>query len=308
MKRSAKELCAMLLKRSLKELNEEEIVVDYLEDLGIEVDLDTEQKDLCHMLLEKTMMKEKKKKIPMSPYINEILEKEKSETDVKEKKRMEREIERKRLKGQKALEEQSRVLPGCSLTEKEILPKGFYDLIVNPEIGIVKLNDGSEQYTAVVSVSNSLYNKIFLNIENPVLEIVTIKGEKIYAKLTEPHNEDTNLVFISPLVSLLLNINEREKAVLKLCKSLPEISKINFTYYGSKDELNKNLSQIIQKLPSVINAFSYLSLGLILVTDINGKQIQVRVDGLSDNKNKPIFAGLVPFGETDLPFDVEADM
>lgn len=309
-RRSAKELCAMLLKRSLKELNEdeEEVVVDYLEELGIEVDLDTDQKDLCYMLLEKTMMNEKKKKIPMSPYLNEILEKEKSEADVKEKKKIEREIERKRLKAQKVLTEQSRVLPGCSLTEKDILPKGAYTLMVNQEIGIIKLNDGAEQYAAIASVSESLYNNIFLNVQNPVLEIVTIKGDKTYARIGEPHDGNTDLVLVTPLISTLLNFNETEKAFLKLCKTLPEISKINFTYYGSKTDLEENLSKIIQKLPSVINAFSYLSLGLILLTDIDGNEIQVRVDSLLDEKNKPIFAGLVPFGETDLPFDISPDI
>lgn len=62
--RSAKELCALLITRGLKELNEEEeeVVVDYLEDIGVEVDLDAKPRDLCVALLEKVMTKDLGKK------------------------------------------------------------------------------------------------------------------------------------------------------------------------------------------------------------------------------------------------------
>ena len=109
------------------------------------------------------------------------------------------------------------------------------------------------------------------------------------------------------MVAFLLDIGQRDGGFLKLCSSMPDIAKAKFTFYGSREELDGVLQKLIEKLPSVINAFSYLSLGMILMTNIDGKEIHVRVDGLTDFDERPIFAGLIPFGSGDLPFDIEAD-
>lgn len=54
MSKSAKELCAMLITRALKDLNEdeEEIVVDYLEKIGVKTKLTMKPRELCTLLLE----------------------------------------------------------------------------------------------------------------------------------------------------------------------------------------------------------------------------------------------------------------
>ena len=46
---------------------------------------------------------------------------------------------------------------------------------------------------------------------------------------------------------------------------------------------------------------------MVLKTKINGKEIEVRVDKLEDKDDRPIFAGLIPFEVTDLPFEIVAD-
>jgi hypothetical protein len=73
--KSAKELCALLITRALKDLGEEEeeVVVDYLESIGVEVDLDMKPRDMCIALLEKTMVKELGKKVPMTAYANSLI-------------------------------------------------------------------------------------------------------------------------------------------------------------------------------------------------------------------------------------------
>lgn len=302
----AKRLCAMLITRALNDLNEdeEEIVVDYLEkNLKIEVPLNMKTKDMCLTLLEKTMIKELNKKVPITAYSNSILS---SNDDNKIKTSTVDTIKEKRISTQKNLENSK--LPGC-IPSNSPLNKTLYDLIVNPNIGIVKLQDDTSQYSAVVSVSQELYYSIFLTESNPILEINSSKGIKTFARISdEVHNEDNSRVYISPLVGTMLNISDVGAAFLKLCSSLPEIKKVNFTYYGSNEDLQKILPILISKVPSVINAFSYLSLGMILLTDIEGKEVQLRVDELIDIDENPIFAGIIRFGENDLPFDIEADL
>ena len=308
--RSAKELCAMLITRSLKGLNEdeEEIIVDYLDNIGIEVDLDTKPKDLCLTLLEKTMEKDLGKRVPISAYANSLITKEKSKTEEKSKLYKKKELEDRRRKSVRELEKKSNVLPGCVVGPEDILSKGLYDLQVDENLGIMRLSDGTSQYSAVVSLSSDLYSKIFLNYENPVLEINTSKGYKGYSRLGEPHSGNNNIVLVSPLVAAILNFQKREGAFLKLCMYLPTISKVGFTFYGNKEELNSILPELVNKVPSVVNAFSYLSLGMVLTTEINGKNIEIRVDKLEDLDETPIFAGLVAFGESDLPFEIESDL
>jgi len=306
--RSAKELCAILITRSLKDLNEdeEEIVVDYLEDIGIDVDLDTKPKELCLTLLEKSMQKDLGKKVPISAYANSLIGKKQEEAEKKKELYKKKQLEDKRKKTVRELEKKSSVLPGCVVAPEDILSKNLYDLRVDENLGIMSLSDGTAQYSAVVSLPASLYSEIFLNYENPVLEITTSKGYKGYARLAEPNTG--NLVLVSPLVAAILNFKDREGAFLKLCMYLPAISKVGFTFYGSQTELNNILEELINKVPSVVNAFSYLSLGMVLTTEINGKNIEIRVDKLEDVDETPIFAGLVAFGESDLPFEIEADI
>ena len=57
---SAKELCAMLITRGVKNLTDEEedVVVDYLESLGIQTNIDDSSKDMCLTLLEKSMQED----------------------------------------------------------------------------------------------------------------------------------------------------------------------------------------------------------------------------------------------------------
>jgi len=302
--RNAKELCAMLITRSLKDLNEdeEEIVVDYLEDLGIETDLDTKPKDLCYTLLTKI----KDERVPLTAYANSILSKEKEKVIEKKKEIQEKDLVRKRFGEQKKLE--TTKLPGCVPSEDNIFSKNLYTLKSDPRVGIVNLNDGTAQYSSLISLSSDLYTKIFLDYSNPVIEITNSKGNKAYTRVGEPHDGSSELILVSPLISTLLNFKNVDGGFVRLCIHLPEISKVDFTFYGNKMELDEILPSLITKLPSVINAFSYLSLGMVLKTKINGREIEVRVDKLEDTDLRPIFAGLIPFSEGDLPFEITPDI
>lgn len=308
--RNAKELCAMLITRSLKDLNdeEEEIVVDYLEKLKIKTKLSMEPRELCTLLLEKSMEKDLGKKVPITAYANSVLNKEQQVKEEKAKVVKSENIKSNRSLSQKNLEEMESKLPGC-LPGDNVFGRQLYNLIIDPNVGIMNLPDGTSHYSAVISVSERLYNDIFLNNTTPIIELRTNKGFKAFAKIAFPHSGNDMDVYVSPLIAQILNLSGmRNAAFLQLCNSLPDISHVKFTFYGSQAELDKVLQTLITKLPFTINAFSYLSLGMVLIVNLNGQEVQVRVDSLSDDTERPIFAGLIPFAETDLPFDISPDL
>ena len=311
--KSAKELCALLITRALKDLGEEEeeVVVDYLESIGVDVDLDMKPRDMCVALLEKTMVKELGKKVPLTAYANSLIKPKEVIVRDQELVRLEKKREERNLARAK-LEKQANSLPGCVFAGNNMIKKTLYDFEVDPELGIVTLDDGSSQYTAAIAVSQRLYDGIFSEYENPVVEMVTARGNRGYSRITAPHSGRDGLVLVSPLVAGLLGFKGKEGGFLKLCISLPEIKKIDFTFYGGEKELNENLKVIIEKVPNLINAFSYLSLGMVLTLDLAAegspaKEIQIRVDSLYDEDERPLFAGIIPFGLGDLPFDIKPD-
>ena len=309
MSKSAKELCSMLITRKLQELDEEEedVVVNFLEDLGIEVELDTDNKTLCKLLLEKTMLEEIGKMVPLSAYANQILEKEVKVSEQKEKEKKLRQIKRKRENTKIKLEQQHNNLPGCVSDDNIISTKGLYDFVIDDQLGIKKLSDGDVIYTLVVSVSPELYKNIFLNVTNPILELTSAAGNRVYVRLTEPQNIADKYILINPLVAKMLGLGDNKAGFVKVCINMPQITKIGFTYYGTQSELDENLPYLINRLPDIINSFSSLRLGLELDLSKNGKNIIVRVDKLEGENGIPIFAGILPLGVTDIPFDIDPD-
>ncbi len=308
--RNAKELCAMLITRSLKDLNEEEeeIIVDFLEKLKIETDIDMKPRQLCQLLMEKAMEKDLLTRVPMSAYANKILEEESTKREENEKVVKTENIKNDRSRSQKNLVALNTKLPGC-VSNDNIFGQKPYNLIVDDTLGIINLPDGMSHYSAVISVSNKLYNDIFLSNSTPITELITNKGTKAYSKISIPHAGNDSDVYVSPLIGYILNLDRTSSvAFLKLCNSIPIISHIKFTFYGSQQELDKILKDLIVKLPFTINAFSYLSLGMVLLVNINGHEVQVRVDSLTDDNDRPIFAGLIPILETDIPFDISPDI
>lgn len=308
---SAKSLCAMLITRSLKDLteDEEEVVVDYLTDLGIDVDADAKPREICVELLERLMAKELGKKVPLTAYANQIKEAEVEKAKLVAVKR--KEIMRNRVKGE--LQAKVKVLPGCIDAKLGILSSTVvpYDAVVDRELGLQRVDDSTgdnlSRYSAVISISNDLYDRIFNQINDPVIEITSFDGHTAYARIAASHDGPDTLIRISPLVAAILNTGDkpRFKTLLKLCNSLPTVSNVKFTYYGGQDELNKILLLLIDRLPSLVNAYSYLSLGMVIAATLEGDR--VRVDGLYDADQRPIFAGILPFGDNQIPFTVDPE-
>ncbi len=310
--KSAKELCAMLITRAIKDLgeDEEDVVVDYLESIGVDVDLDMKPRDMCLALLEKTMVKDLGKKVPLTAYANSLIKPKEPEN------KAEKELERRREVRRKTridLEKKAGSLPGCVFAGENPLKKTLYNFQVDQELGIVP-NDNGFQYSAAISLSRRLYDNIFLEYESPVVELLTAKGFRGYSRVTAPHEGPDDLVLVSPLVAALLNFDKREGGFLKLCVSLPEIKRVQFTFYGNDKELQENLKTIIEKVPYTINAFSYLSLGMVLTVELaaegagKDKEVQLRVDALFDSDDRPLFAGILPFAESEIPFDINPDI
>ena len=202
MNRSAKELCAMLITRGINTLNEEEadVVVDYLEEVGVEVELDTTPKELCLNLLDKTMQEDLGRRVPLTAYANSLIEKEKKTSEEKLVKRKEREIGRKRRRFEEELERKSNQLPGCIPDENNLVSRDLYDLVVDENVGVIVLPDNSLQYAALISVPEDMYRRIFLNISNPVIEIISSKGYKAYDRIESAYQTQENRILLSPLV------------------------------------------------------------------------------------------------------------
>ena len=306
---SAKSLCAMLITRSLKDLTEEEeeIVADYLHDMGVNVRSDATPASMCVKLLEKLMAKELGKKVPITAFANQVqaAEIENQRLLVLKRKEMARDKVRSQLVAKSA------VLPGCIDAKLGILSSNVvpYDLLIDRELGIQALNDSTGenllQYSAVISIASELYEQIFNQIDDPVIQITSFDGRIAYGRIAAAHQNKPTVIYISPLVATLLGVGDNSKALLKLCNSLPIVANIKFTYYGSQAELDGVLPLLIERLPALVNAYSYLSMGMVIQATMKGDR--VRVDGLYDAAERPIFAGILPFGDNQLPFTIDPE-
>ena len=310
--RNAKKLCSMLITRALKELNEDEedVVVDYLYEIGVDVRQDQNSKQLCIALLEKTMKDEKGHLVPITAFANEILGSSNERVEKIEK--VEKKVDN-RNKIETDLQSNKDDLTGCIVNDKMknrqvIDDSKFYEFQTDNSVGLMTSGPNSSIYTSGIALSQKKYETVFSHLENPILELYISKTKRAFARITNVHDRDDNLILISPLVSSILGASKGACHV-RICNSLRKIGSIKFTFYGTKKELDENMAQILEEVPLTINAFSYLSLGLVINTELNsGKKISLRVDQLLDENNTPIFAGLIPFGLTDLPFDVEPDI
>ena len=213
-----------------------------------------------------------------------------------------------RKKEERKLEQKEKTLPGCVADTTGIFKNTLYDFVVNPEIGIRTLSDNTLQYNAEIAINASLYDQVFRNVSNPILEMTTTKGQKGYARITSLHNDNSLTIYISPLVGYILNVEDVGAGQVRLCAKVPFIGKVDFTYYGQEKEKDSHLEALKNKLPEVVNAFSYLSLGMVLKTQVNGQEVHLRVERLYDENSEPIFLGILSPGETNLPFEINSDL
>ena len=309
----AKKICAQLITRALKSLDEdqEEAVVDYLESIGVSVDLDANPRDLCVLLLEKTIDEEIRKspgspKPPLTAYANKLLGKETEIKKEKEEVTKAENIKRNRKNTELNLQAKSKSLPGCVPSDLQVFQKRLYEFLIDPEVGISSLPDGSSQYTATVAIPENMYSKIYEVENNPVVEISNSKGGKAYGRLTLSVDEQ---IRVSPLIGLILSSpGAKDGGFMKLCSTLPYIANVKFVYYGGQKDLDEVLPVLNEKLPLVIEAFSYLSIGMVVTTSIGGKDVFLRVDELTDEDNTPIFAGLLPPGLSEIPYEISPDL
>ena len=210
----AKELCALLLTRGLKTLSsdEEDTVVDYLSDMGIDVDIDARPQDICITLMSKLLADEMEedRAVPLaavraySSRVLEELEEEKQEKAIQQQKLRQQQEERERLmrlqKERKATESTLRQnisdLPGC-YQDDEIFTQRSYTLEVNDNVGLDQLPDGSYQNTAKIRLPANLFDRVFTATDNPIIEIIA-NGKQAYARLEGVSNN--NNILVSPLI------------------------------------------------------------------------------------------------------------
>lgn len=304
LERKAKEICALLITRGIQNLDEDQefIIDDYFDELGIELDLDTDYDKLCRDLLRKAKIKDGMERAPLPAYAHSLLSKGKEMDAKKELEKQRKFLNIKRRQKIKDLVRRSRNLEGCKSAAEM---NDVYSFVVNPDVGIKNLPTGDQQYEAFIRVPADLYTKIMSDYDSPVFEI-NYKNNLGYGRI-EGYHENGDVIYISPLIQALLESPDRFSAVGNLCRSMPTISKIRFTYYGTRDELSKILPKLTLSLPHAINAFSYLSLGMVLKTAIDGSEQEVRVDALRDINNTPIFSGIIPLGDSDIPFEIDPE-
>ena len=88
---------------------------------------------------------------------------------------------------------------------------------------------------------------------------------------------------------------------------MPTITGINFVYYGTQADLDNILSDLIPVLQKTVSAFSVLRLGMLIKTEVNNIEVYVRINGMEQN-GTPIFAGKIPPGLTEIPFEITPDL
>lgn len=310
---NAKELCAKLILKSLKNLSEEEeeFVFDYLYDLGYDLDADTSHQKLCSILLEATMKKDLGRQVPMTAYANSLIQKAKDLELVKESEGKRRALEAMRSKRRTELLGRVRDLPGCDVNDEDFITKNIMIFMRNDQVGY-DVADGIHR--SAISVSENIYKSIFMKLQSPVVELVTTKGHRAYARITDYHQASDTTIFMSQLTAEILELKgSNTSGFLKLCNSLPELAMAKFTYYGTQGELDADLPFLLERLPHVINGFSYMSLGLLFYVRMDEKTpqeriITIRVDSLISAEGEEVFAGLIKFAEADLPFDIIPDL
>lgn len=321
LKNNAAEVCARLLTRALKELTEEqeELVTDYLYSIGINIEADISSRDMCLVLLEKLMIDEYGNKVPVTAFANNILEKAKKASEIRAQQVKAQQITYNRALKEKELKQQTGNMLGCEISNTNIFSKIPYKLVIDPTIrtDVNRAEEAEGAYSAVILLSTNLYNELLLNFDSPLLEIVTLKGARAYVRVqgTYESSNDDHVIHITPLVAEILELDPNVKsaqAFVKLCNALAEISFVEFRYYGTQEELNGVLQQIQEILPSIINRYSYLSLGMVFKLQIPDNigvlnQHEVRVDRIYDTNKDSIYAGIIPQGDVAIEFEIFPD-
>ena len=139
-RKSAKKICSMLITRQLTQLSEdeEEIVIDYLEELGVETSIDDNPKQMCVALLRKVMEEEfGNSAIPISAYANKLLKDEQIGDEAKNiQKKREVFLKSRRVKTSQ-LSSNPRDLPGCVQDiSQTINHKKLFHLVVDKDFDI----------------------------------------------------------------------------------------------------------------------------------------------------------------------------
>lgn len=305
--KSAKELCARYITRQITELDEEEKddIYYYLDDRGYEVTTETKPRQLCMMLMEDLIKKEGAGRIPITAYSHKIIQDLDRAREVRARKYAEAEEKAQRRRKIMELERSSSVLPGCVKDRSGIVPNVPYSFILDPAVGLIRDSEGQEVYKSLVNVPENIYMQIFTRgIDKPVLELSTPRGKKTYARIAGPHSGINNMLLLNFLTQEELGLREGDKIFMKLCVDMPEITSIMFTYYGTQEELNEILPELIVKLPKNINTMTSLKLGDEIHVD---NRYTVRIDKLYSEGGEEVFSGIFPLGYSNVPFEIEPE-
>ncbi len=273
------ELCARLLTSKIDSLTEEE-----REDLFIELDdPDFDENESSHMICKRLLSRIAGKQ-PVGPFAHKYL----SDLDKKR-------LETKRRFHKQDQAQKRKNLTGCQLKSADIFGFTKYHPLIDYELA-----------SGMISVHSSLYEKLLSEYKTPIIEMQNEKEERIYLRVSNFHDEDKNVIFISPAV--LERFQWIDYVLLMVCKNIPEISFISFLFLGSQEDLNDIMDILRNDLPGKLNKLTGISLGedLKMVME-NKEEFIIRIIGLKDLENEDIFAGRVSLGEQDVPFDIIAE-
>ena len=303
----ATELCAKFITRQIQELNPDDLdeILYVLDNRGHDVPIDTNPRQICSLLMEDIMKQEGVRGAPITGYAHKVIAEIEAKRIERDLRRIQAEKAAERKRKLDDLKSKQRILPGCTPDRSNIIkPPAVYSIILDPDLGMN--SDGS--YSSFVLVPSELYSNIFMNVNNPVLEIRHVsnrmdKNIYSYARISGSHDFGDNYLVINPLVNNLLGGGDINKVTVKLCRNMPEIANITFTYYGNKEELGENLESLVERLPNIITNMNFLNLGM----EINVNDNVVRVDELISINGENIYSGIFPLGESDIPFEIESE-
>lgn len=300
MEKNAQELCSELLLNITKNLTdeEEELVVDYLDNIGIEVDLDVEQNKMCRMLFD-SLTKKLPGRVPVQALANKILDDRKIRLGENVETKTEESLEERRDKISDQLLTSGKTT--CVLDESNIVPTNQMYKFITDELGITTESDYTH-YNAVVKLPIKLYEKIFFNVENPVLKITKFGGnhESTYVKINGYNDKFyTNESIVEPIE--ITDITDDYKNRIIIDKHTPYISHVKFIYYGDKKELNKNLLAIRNSLKE--NDVRSFRVGSTVLAD---KGYKFMVGSIKDENNRNVSIGRIKYDMDDIKFDIES--
>ncbi len=287
----AEKLCARLIVGRLDELTDDEkydILIE-LEEFDIYLEEEDSSTHIC-----KTLMNKASGKIPMTAYIHQFLDKTEKREAAREAIYAEKRVVENRKKNKEELITRGEKMDNCVGRSNLIFGKIVYHAVEKNYI------NRSGYITIQKNIYIELTRQDSLIIE---IELLNNIGKKLYVRVSDYHDDYKKSIYVS---SDLYNEIGEIPFKISVCSDLPDITFISFEFFGLEEDLEKILPSLQMDLASMLSGFEALTLGKDIKLNMDdGNSFVARVVSLQ-SYGEEIYAGKIPFGENDIPFEINA--